>query len=262
MFNHQSHCDDCSGYFQSFELCKNVNCNGHGSCVLGVCKCRQGWRGSSCNIASSCTTLQCGLKSHEYCYNGNECVCVRGYVRNKVTKACEVPKLVATTTQINIASTTTPAPKFLATTTKTGQATTTQEAVVTSSTQHQVVIASTTTPTTTSCNNRSIYSSANHLNERNGDASTKNFTDNHKWRTSHDNARSCRYKHNATPSGNGCFHNNADNHFTCNNRSIYSSANHLNERNGDAGTKNFVYKWRTATTTQELSLQAQRNTKW
>ena len=112
MFNHQSHCDDCSGYFQSFELCKNVNCNGHGSCVLGVCKCRQGWRGSSCNIASSCATLQCGLKPHEYCYNGNECVCVRGYVRNKVTKACEVPKLVATTTQINIASTTTPAPKF------------------------------------------------------------------------------------------------------------------------------------------------------
>ena len=106
MFNHQTHCDDCSGFYQSEELCKNVDCNDRGSCILGVCKCDQGWRGDDCTIAANCASLRCDKKENEECINGNTCACKNGYTRNQMTKKCEVPKRTPTTTTPPVLTTT------------------------------------------------------------------------------------------------------------------------------------------------------------
>jgi len=98
MFNHQTHCDDCSGFYQSNQLCKGVDCKGNGACVLGVCKCNRGWRGSNCEVAASCSTLRCDLRQHEECTDGEMCTCKSGYTRSGVSQKCEIPKTVVTTT--------------------------------------------------------------------------------------------------------------------------------------------------------------------
>ena len=83
-----------------------MDCNNRGSCILGVCKCDQGWRGDDCTIAANCASLRCDKKENEECINGNTCACKNGYTRNQMTKKCEVPKRAPTTTAPPVLTTT------------------------------------------------------------------------------------------------------------------------------------------------------------
>ena len=41
-------CDTCSGFFQNEAVCSGIDCGRNGECELGVCRCKEGWRGRVC----------------------------------------------------------------------------------------------------------------------------------------------------------------------------------------------------------------------
>ncbi|KAM3614525.1 uncharacterized protein V6R79_015768 [Siganus canaliculatus] len=64
--------------------CRPPDCGGHGDCVDGRCRCREGWQGAACD-ALVCQPPECG--AHGVCTAGG-CVCAVGWTGLKCSQEC------------------------------------------------------------------------------------------------------------------------------------------------------------------------------
>ncbi|CAJ1063109.1 N-acetylglucosamine-1-phosphodiester alpha-N-acetylglucosaminidase-like [Xyrichtys novacula] len=64
--------------------CQPANCNGHGKCVDGHCRCQDGWQGDACD-SFVCHPAACG--PHGVCTPGG-CVCDAGWRGKSCSKKC------------------------------------------------------------------------------------------------------------------------------------------------------------------------------
>ena len=63
------------------DLCKNINCGFHGSCIDGLCKCIDGYTGTLCQIEPDiCKNIDCGTNGQ--CLQG-QCLCNSGWTGDK-----------------------------------------------------------------------------------------------------------------------------------------------------------------------------------
>ncbi|XP_078480605.1 LOW QUALITY PROTEIN: N-acetylglucosamine-1-phosphodiester alpha-N-acetylglucosaminidase-like, partial [Lampetra planeri] len=64
--------------------CQPANCNGHGDCVDGRCRCQKGWQGADCD-SLVCEPPACG--THGVC-TANGCVCAAGWRGENCCQEC------------------------------------------------------------------------------------------------------------------------------------------------------------------------------
>ncbi|KAM3613730.1 uncharacterized protein V6R79_004338 [Siganus canaliculatus] len=64
--------------------CRPPDCGGHGDCVDGRCRCREGWQGAACD-ALVCQPPECG--AHGVCTAGG-CVCDAGWTGTNCSREC------------------------------------------------------------------------------------------------------------------------------------------------------------------------------